>query len=347
MRDNLRVQPGERVLIEVRSDAVPYAELIAFEVFKVGGVATVLLESDDLMYQELMVTPFAQLSFPRQPQIAAIEAADYIVTIGLFNTEPARFRNLPAERVQAHKLRHQARTQAIYGKSGLKALVTDYPTRYMAQAFGVPWLNFFDMFWRAMDIDYGQLRERAAALAEILERGEQVHIQTPRGTDLRLRRGKRTVFRDDGLLRRFGNLPAGELYFAPIEELVEGRVVSDRPFHKGQRISLLELRCETGIAEPVDALEGFDIFMAQWDMATGDKNRLGQMGIGLNSEVRPPTGFRLTDQKIFGTVHLSLGTNEIMGGKNRSSLYWTMLLLQPTIIIDEMLILDKGRFVFL
>ena len=206
VRDNLRVQPGEQVLIEVRSDAVPYAELIAFEVFKVGGVATVLLESDDLMYQELMVTPFAQLSLPRQPQIAAIEAADYIVTIGLFNTEPARFRNLPAERVQAHKLRHQARTQAIYGKSGLKALTTDYPTRYMAQAFGVPWRNFFDMFWRAMDIDYGQLRERAAALPEILEQGEQVHILTPRGTDLRLRRGKRTVFRDDSLLRRFGNL---------------------------------------------------------------------------------------------------------------------------------------------
>lgn len=344
VRENLCVQPGEQVLMEVRSDAVPYAEQIAFEIFRVGGVATLMLHSDELRYREIMETPLEQLVLPQRPLLAAIEAADYVLTIGMFSAEPDRFRNLPPERLQAFQARRKIRSQTIYRENGGKSLGTDYPTRYMAQAYNIPWSRFFEMYWRAMDVDYTELRERAAALAEILERTDEIHITTPRGTDLRLRRGDRAVFCDDGLLRKFGNLPAGEVYFAPIEESVEGRVVYDSAFYEGQRISLLELQFEGGIGTPIGAAEGFDIFMKQWEIATQDKNRIGEMGIGINSELHAPTGFLLTDEKIMGTVHLALGFNELMGGKNKSTMHWDMVMLQPTVTLGDMLILDNGRF---
>ena len=53
------------------------------------------------------------------------------------------------------------------------------------------------------------------------------------------------------------------------------------------------------------------------------------------------------DDKILGTIHLALGSNEEIGGQNQTSFYWPMLLLQPTITVDELLILDRGRFTFL
>lgn len=347
VHNTLQVKPNEQIVIDVRSDALPYAELIAFEVFKAGGITTFFLHSDDLRYQELIDTPLEQLVVPRQPKLAAIKCADYLITVGLFDAEPLRFAQVSQERLDAYQLRQQATARAICNNKNLNVLRTDYPTRYMAQAFETPWPNFFEMFWRAMDIDYQRLREQATKLTHLLEQCQQIHIQTPRGTDLYLQRGQRKILSDDGFLRRITHLPAGEVYFAPQEESINGRIVFDRAYYEGKKISLLELKVEEGLVTPIDALEGFSLFMAQWDRATGDKNRIGKLGIGLNAELRTPTGFRLLDDKILGTIHLALGSNEEMGGQNRTSFYWPMLLLQPTIRVDNLLVLDRGRFTIL
>ena len=343
----LGVKSNQQVVIEVRSDAVPYAELIAFEVFKAAGMATLLLHSDDLRYQELMEMPIEQLMLPRDSQLAAIECADYLITIGLSDAEPSRFSQVPQERLEAYQLRQQATREKIYNNKKLKILRTDYPTRYMAQAFKIPWTNFFEMFWRAMDIDYHKLQEQVAKLTNLLEYCQNIHIQTPRGTDLHLQRAQRNILSDDGFLHRITHLPAGEVYFAPQEESVNGRIVFDRAYYEGEQISLLELKFKDGIGTPINALEGFDLFMAQWERATGHKNRIGKLGIGLNTELHTSTGFPLIDNKILGTIHLALGSNQEIGGQNQTSFYWPMLLLQPTIRVDNLLVLNRGRFVIL
>lgn len=344
VQESLQIQPGEQVLLEVRSDAVPYGEQIAIEIFKAGGVATVLLSSDELNYRQIMESPLEQLAVPIETLVAAYQNTDYNVTVGMYEAEPLRFQNLPLERERAFGERRRARTQAIYGANSPKWLGTDYPTRQMADVFGVPWTEFFEMYWRAMDVDYTELRERATAVAEQLEQSDEIHIRSPQGTDVRFRRGGREIFCDDGTLRRFGNLPAGEVYFAPIEASVEGEVVFDRAFSKGQRISNLKLRFEGGIGTPISADEGFEVFMHQWDLATEDKNRIGEMGIGINDEIHAPTGYLLTDEKIMGTVHLAIGHNQLMGGANKSTLHWDMVILQPTVTLDDVLLLDEGRF---
>ena len=52
--------------------------------------------------------------------------------------------------------------------------------------------------------------------------------------------------------------------------------------------------------------------MQQWERTTGDKNRIGEMGIGINSEVHLPSGYMVTDEKIMGTIHLGLGDNQLL-----------------------------------
>jgi aminopeptidase len=195
-----------------------------------------------------------------------------------------------------------------------------------------------------MDVDYAEMGQRAAALSARLEATDTIHITTPQGTDLRLRRGDRRIICDDGLVRDFGNLPAGEVYFAPLEESVEGRLVVDKTFHQGQRISLLEIQFEGGIGTPIGAAEGFDVFVQQWEAHSGDKNRIGEMGIGINSELHTPTGYILMDEKLIGTVHLALGFNSMMGGANQSTMHWDMVLLQPTVVLEAGPILERGRF---
>lgn len=344
IRDVLRVQPGEHVIVEVRSDAVPFAELVAIETFKVGGTCTLFLTSDELQYVEYTEAESAQLSRPTEARMAAIQSCHHFIQIGVSPAEPMRFRDVDPEREIAIQQRQQTIAAQLL-QPGRKWLATEFPTRYMAEAIRMPWNRFSEIYWRATDVDYGALAGRAAAITELLERSQEIRLTTPRGTDLYLQRGNRPIHRDDGYVRTMGNLPAGEVYFAPIEESVTGRVVVDYATYQGQRIVDLDLAFENGICTPLGAASGYDLFLRQWDAATGDKNRLGELGIGLNEELRSPIGFSNLDEKVFGSVHLALGDNTMMGGTNHSTLHWDMILTRPTLIADDHLILQNGQFV--
>lgn len=344
IRDSLRVQPGEHVIIEVRSDAVPFAELVAIEAFKVGATCTLFLTSDELLYVEYTEASSEQLSRPTEARMAAIQSCHHYITIGIAPAEPARFRDVETDRDNAIQQRRQTLSTLLV-QPGRKWLATEFPTRYMAEAIRMPWNRFGEIYWRATDVDYGALAGRAAAITEILEAAHEIRLTTPRGTDLYLRRGNRPVHRDDGYVRGMGSLPPGEVYFAPVEESITGRVVVDYATYRGQRIADLDLIFENGVATPLGAASGYDLFLRRWDSASGDKNRIGKLGIGLNEELRSPIGYAHLDRKLFGTVHLTLGDNTIIGGTNHSTLQWDLILLRPTLIADERLILQNGQFI--
>lgn len=345
VHDSLRLPPGETVVMNVRSDTLSYAERIADEIYKVGSNTTMILKSDEQIYREIMDTPIEYLHLPWAAQEAAMRSATYRLTIGLEYTEPSRFASLPPERMRAYSVRYNARSKSIYENPEGQWVGTDYPTRYMAQAYSIPWSRLFEMFWRAMDVDYGALQSLAGAVAERLEQGEEVRIESPRGTDLRFPIGPRPITAEDGVVRFATNLPAGEITVLPPEEQVEGRVVFDLAFHQGKRISGLEFVLEGGRATPIRADEGWEVFIEQWEAATGDKDRIAEFGIGTNPEIHSVTGYPMMDQKVYGSVQLSWGRNDMLGGSNKSSLRWPMYLLRATVYIDDRPILKAGQFV--
>ncbi len=344
IRDVLRVQPGDHVLVEVRSDAVPFAELVAIETFKVGGTCTLFLFSDELDYVEATEAQTGQLARPTNARIAAIRACQHFIQIGLSPAEPARFQDIDARRNDALQQRkHSIAAELV--QPGHKWLSMEFPTRYMAESIRLPWNRLQEQFWRATDVDYGALAGRAAAITEVLEKSSEIRVTSTRGTDLYVRRGNRSIHRDDGYVRTVGNLPTGEVSFAPLEETVTGRVVADYTSYLGQRIVDLDLVFENGLCTPVGASSGYDVFMHQWNSATGDKNRLGEVGIGLNEEVRAPVGLPALDNMAYGAVRLALGDNSIRGGLNHSTFQWNLLLTRATLIADNRLVLQNGQFV--
>ncbi len=344
VHQTMRVAPGEQVTVSARTDTIPFTELIVAEIIRSGGAATILLEGDTLSFHEITDSPTDGLLEGNAPHIAAAAQTDYNITVGLFKSDPRRFQDLPSERMAAYNQRRRKLNNTVF-QGSTKWLGIGYPTRQMAEVFSVPWTNFFEMFWRAMDVDYAELHDRAQMLIDRLHRSQEIHITSPLGTDLHLRRGDRKAHADDGRLELYGNLPCGEVYFAPMEESVNGRAVYDVIFHQGLRILGLEIQFEDGIAIPITAREGFEYFMEVWGQHDEGRARLGEMGIGLNAAVRQPTGFLLTDEKIMGTVHLALGDSSFIGGTNRSSMHWDMVVLQPTVTLDDELLLDRGRFI--
>ncbi|MDP2168167.1 MAG: hypothetical protein Q8J64_07545, partial [Thermodesulfovibrionales bacterium] len=80
----------------------------------------------------------------------------------------------------------------------------------------------------AMAVDYKALGKRTRLIAREVGRADSIEIQTPNGTDISFSKKGRKAHADTGELARpgsFGNLPAGEVFLAPLEGTATGRLV--------------------------------------------------------------------------------------------------------------------------
>ena len=76
--------------------------------------------------------------------------------------------------------------------------------------------------------------------------------------------------------------------------------------------------------------------------------QIGEFGIGTNANIQQATNSTLFDEKIAGTIHLTLGNSyPETGGQNDSVLRWSMvhdLRAGGTITVDDDLFMEDGRF---
>jgi len=347
VRECAGVTPGEDVYIEGRLDSSAYLELLAFECELVGARPLVVMYSDELNLRRLLELPEEQLATKAEPWIAAVKAADVVITVAMEHGDPALFAGVPAARQGAARKGRKLLADIVF--DGTRRWIgTDYPTPAMARALGVPWERFADTFWRALDVDYRLLRERAERICAVLEKAETVRVRSPKGTDVTMRIAGRPLDRDIGVVTAdavLSNLPAGEVCLAPLEDGADGRVVFDLAFWDGHRVEDLEVEFERGRCRAVRAARGLDVFTGVLASSSGPADAIGELGIGLNPAVTEVTGYMLTDEKILGTIHIAVGENRLLGGVNESSLHWDLLVMRASLEADGVAILDDGRLV--
>ncbi|MGB5932451.1 MAG: aminopeptidase [Anaerolineae bacterium] len=345
------VKEDETVTISSRADALSYAELIALECGKAGALPLTIAASDDYFYRVSKEVPIEYLEKTPLHTVKLIKASDLVISVGIERANPRRFQDIPEERMGAQRIGNKPLQDALFQTEGIRWVGTGYPTREQAEMYGVDFEEFFETYWRAMDVDYTDLRARVHRVAELFEGARRVHITSPKGTDLTLPIEGRPVDKDSGFIAdsmggKLLNLPAGEVCMAPLETRAQGTVVFDLAFppYRGQRIEDLVVRFEGGKAIPVEAKVGFEAFTEILAHSHGDKDRIGELGIGLNDQVREAIGYVLTDEKIMGTVHIAIGENRMLGGVNDSDLHWDLLVMEPRVEVDSQLIMDGGTF---
>jgi aminopeptidase len=345
VRDCGHVQPGENVYIEGRADAMSYLELLALECELVGARPLVIAPSDELRRARLLELSEGQLATMNAGWIEAARQADIVFTVRMEDGKPELFRGIPEAKFGANLRGRKLLADVIYDGSR-RWIGTDLPTPWQAEAFGLDFASFNDMFWRSLLLDYRELSRRADVVAAVLEGADTVRITSPKGTDVAMRITGRPLDKDIGVVTPqapLSNLPAGEVCLAPLEDSAEGRVVFDLAFWNGVRIEDLEVLFERGVCRPVCARSGFETFAGVLDNATGAGNVIGELGIGLNPEVGEPCGYMLTDEKILGTIHIAVGDNGMLGGVNDSSLHWDLLVMEPTVTVDGRPLMIEGR----
>lgn len=195
-------------------------------------------------------------------------------------------------------------------------------------------LPHFDpaMFFSSMCVDWHALSERTERLAAAVNEAAEILVETPNGTRMRFGKAGRKAQGDDGILTAagsFGNLPAGEVYLAPLEGTSEGvMVVEYGPTRKLS--SPLELIVHDGMVTDIRGDEPHREWLER-RFAEGEKNRnIAELGIGTNDRATRPDNI-LEAEKILGTIHIALGDNSGFGGTVQTPFHEDYVFYRPTL----------------
>jgi leucyl aminopeptidase (aminopeptidase T) len=202
-----------------------------------------------------------------------------------------------------------------------------------------------EMVLRCLAADYGSIAALTKRVAAKLSGGSKFKVESELGTNLELERQGRTVGADTGLLTQpgdFGNLPAGEAFFAPMEGTTNGKIVFDGSVADlGLLAESIELQVERGVARIVSTSEAarkLDRYLS----AHGPKAyNIAELGVGTNDRAIV-SGDILEDEKVLGTVHVALGNNAGMGGTVNVPIHLDGLIRNATLYVDGELVLNKG-----
>ena len=87
-----------------------------------------------------------------------------------------------------------------------------------------------DMMERALNVDFYKIRELNNKMISKLKNKNKIKITTKKGTDIGFNIKGRKWITDDGIYIKksaFGNLPAGEIFIAPLEGKTNGTIIVD------------------------------------------------------------------------------------------------------------------------
>ena len=203
-----------------------------------------------------------------------------------------------------------------------------------------------DMMKRALNVNFYKIKELNKKLISKLKGKNNIRIITKKGTDAEFYLKGRKWVSDDGIYtkkRTFGNLPAGEIFIAPLEYKTNGVIISDANIDKNRRIENIKIEIKDGFISKIEGGRISNKFkkLLKYKLY---KN-VAELGIGTNYKAKI-TGNILEDEKVSGTCHIAFGNNKHFGGKVDVPFHVDGVFQKPTIFTDDKLLMDNGRFVF-
>jgi aminopeptidase len=201
----------------------------------------------------------------------------------------------------------------------------------------------------ALTMNLKKIAARGKGLAATLARAHTVHLTAPNGTDLTFDLAKRPVHVDDGIIDEQdiknksldAQLPAGSVLTTIAETSGDGRIIFDRPLQSmGLNVQGIEWKFKDGKTTSMKAKKNLDLLSKQFGEASGDKDRISFIQIGLNPKAE--YGY-LMDHVVEGAVQVGIGDNEYIGGKNTSTFGMAATMSKATLEIDGKTIIRNGR----
>jgi leucyl aminopeptidase (aminopeptidase T) len=191
------------------------------------------------------------------------------------------------------------------------------------------------MFPGPMAVDWQEVSRRTRACAALLDRAERVVVSGPNGTYLRMGIAGRSCHPDDGLLHRpgkYGNLPAGEAFLAPLEGTTQGVLVAE--WSQTDHLERpLVLWVRDGLLHEVEGTGAAAELLRRKKKENPLNANVAELGVGTNAGAKRPDNI-LESEKILGTVHVAFGDNHGFGGTVSAPFHQDYVVFEASLVAE-------------
>ena len=347
---NLAVRSGESVVIESWPHTLDAARAFVTEARRRGARPTVLYEDERAWWQAVQDGRFGPLGALGKAEAGAIAGADAYIYFWGPEDRPRLTRLPPKQRAAAtgynEEWYRRARASGLRGARMTLGQVTAPAARALHLPLG-PWRR---QMIAAGSVEVGRMRRAGERIRRRLERGSEMTVRHPNGTDLTIPLARRHFTLDVGEVPPAGrrgryetlaNNPSGQLRVAVDGSAARGDLVGNRPIYlaydryDGARWSfrdgrLTRFKLDSGAAK----------FRRDYRAAPAGRDRFGFFAIGLNPRARelPPC-----EDFEAGPLLIGDGNNAFSGGRNRNPFLGYALLGGATVEVDGTPIVRDGR----
>lgn len=312
----LKVRPGEDVLIFTDRHKLQFAEDLARSARDAGGAVSVVYIPDS-------IRPVVKIT---DLHAMALATADVVIYV----------------------LETESNVIDLSREVAFRYHLSSLPLQHKGRVCVMP--GFTEEMLGAVMIDYKALDNRCRQLQKILA-DKTIRITSELGTDVSFSLRGRKFLIDNGDISRprlHGNVPAGEIYTAPVEDTMDGRLVIDGSVGSlGMVERPFMIRLEGGVIRDLQPIGSsgrvFKKFAEICGFDAPATKTVGEFGIGLNPGAKI-IGNMLLDEKVEGTVHFAFGDSYGLG-RSSSEFHTDLLITNPSIFVEGECVMEKGKFV--
>jgi aminopeptidase len=332
------VKKGDMVVIHATPASHEFVVALYKEVARAGGRPITLMSSEDASRAFYEGADDATLNTVPEHMKALIEKCDvYIAVRSPVNTKALA--NVDPKKMLLDGKTNQEISSIRLSK---RWSLTVHPCDSLAQQADMSLEEYRDFVYGATLIDWKEASKRMYEMKHHLESHSDVRFSGPE-TDLYASTEGRIWIASDGK----HNMPSGEVFTAPVEDTVEGKVYFDIPFlQQGKVIEGVRLRFEKGEVVDFSAEKSESTLKDIINIDEGSR-RLGEMAIGTNRGIKQYTLNMLFDEKIGDTIHCALGRAYAdCNGVNDSAVHVDMIksMHEGEVIAGDELIYSKGKY---
>lgn len=346
----VNVKVGECVYIRGGIYSQELLEEIALNILRKGGHPHISSTTDsytETLYKDETIRIETIEKTPNHI-LKLIENIDIYIVIEPYEN-PAIQNKFPREKILASSKSSTPIKDVIYGAKkefapGKKWLYAGWPSELAAKYYNIDYKLLQQFIIEGMSVSIEELKKKTDIISNFLQKVKTVYIKDELGTDFWVSIENRRINPDAGMITDEmihvgdlgSNLPAGEVFIAPIETLGDGKLICpltiDR--YSNKIIRNIELNFKNGrlLIDKVSADNDLDDLIASFKQCEEiDKTRdlkeirtynVAELGIGCNPKITKAIGYILTDEKIFGSAHVAFGDNLSYGGTSISQMHW-------------------------
>ena len=199
---------------------------------------------------------------------------------------------------------------------------------------------------RCFAANSNQIIETNNQLLQILNNAKEIKLTSALGTDATFSAIGRKIISSTGVIKdvgAWGNIPSGEVYFAPVENNSYGKLVCDGSV---AGIGILEepitIDIEAGMITKISGGKQAEELDNMLSKVGGNAKAVAEFGVGTNPKAEL-SGFILEDEKVLGTVHIAFGNNISMEGTINVPIHIDCIIKSPSFTVDGKQVMEKGK----